>query len=757
MVQLGYRHACSLLDNNTVKCWGQNNSGQLGQEDTITRGNGLNEMGDDLAAVDLVPDMIDLVWGGYSSNNITYRENAPSLNAPTGYPTGATFSYSTTTADVCTVVAGTGVLTIVSSGTCRVSLTVSASNYRSGVRTFDLTVGRAVMSNFAWRGYTGNNAVTFPTVPALVNPTGMVSGATLAYSTVSSTVCSVNSSSGALTLLGTGNCVVKVVATATGYSDATVSVTVVVSAIGSALATWTGYTPSTATFGGATPTLNAPGGGPEGVSVSYAYASTTTNVCTVNSSGALTLVRDGTCTIRLTASATNYRDTTIDRSITINKGTMSSFAWSGYAGSNAVTFPTAPALVNPTGMASGATLAYSTVSSTVCSVNSSSGALTLLGTGNCVVKVVVTAAGYSDATVSVTVVVSAGGSALATWTGYTPSTATFGGAVPTLNSPGGAPEGVSVTYAYASTTTSVCTVSSTGALTLLSHGTCTIRLTASASNYSDTTLDRSVTVNKGTMSNLVWLGYTGNNTATFPNAPAPLDAVRGPRGVRVTYRYTSNTENICTVVNTTGVLTLVRDGTCTITLTASAPNYIDATINRNITIRKGTMSNFAWRGYADSNSATLPTAPALVNPTGMAQGATLAYSTMSPGICSVNSSTGTLNLLATGNCVVKVVATATGYNNANATVTVTVSPGEPPWATWTGYTPDTTTFAGMTPTLNSPGGAPEGVSVTYAYASKTTSVCTVEKFERCSNNSGKRNLHDHLNRKCNRSRQPRDR
>ena len=261
MVQLGTQHVCALLDDDTIKCWGRNQAGQLGQENTATIGDESGEMGDNLTAVNLVPDMLGLAWSGYSSNNITFGENAPLLNAPTGHPTGATFSYSTSPASVCTVVEGTGVLTIVGTGICRVSLTASASGYRTGVRTFDLTVGEAQMSNFAWSGYSGSNTATFPIAPILVAPTG------------------------------------------------------------------------------------APGG----VSVTYGYVSTTMNICTVSSIGALTLVRDGTCTIRLTVSAENYSDTIVDQNITINKGTMSGFAWNGYAGSNAATFPNAPALVAPTG------------------------------------------------------------------------------------------------------------------------------------------------------------------------------------------------------------------------------------------------------------------------------------------------------------------------------------------------------------------------------------------------------------------------
>jgi len=49
----GQLHNCARLENNTVKCWGFNSSGQLGVGDTFARGAQAGEMGDALPTVDL--------------------------------------------------------------------------------------------------------------------------------------------------------------------------------------------------------------------------------------------------------------------------------------------------------------------------------------------------------------------------------------------------------------------------------------------------------------------------------------------------------------------------------------------------------------------------------------------------------------------------------------------------------------------------------------------------------------------------------
>ncbi len=49
----GLDFKCALLDNFTVKCWGNNNRGQLGKDSTTVLGDGVNEMGNNLTEINI--------------------------------------------------------------------------------------------------------------------------------------------------------------------------------------------------------------------------------------------------------------------------------------------------------------------------------------------------------------------------------------------------------------------------------------------------------------------------------------------------------------------------------------------------------------------------------------------------------------------------------------------------------------------------------------------------------------------------------
>ena len=52
-IALGWAHACAVLNDGSLKCWGFNYPGQLGIGDSVSRGDNPSEMGDNLPAVKL--------------------------------------------------------------------------------------------------------------------------------------------------------------------------------------------------------------------------------------------------------------------------------------------------------------------------------------------------------------------------------------------------------------------------------------------------------------------------------------------------------------------------------------------------------------------------------------------------------------------------------------------------------------------------------------------------------------------------------
>lgn len=100
-VTVGAVHACAVLDNDTLKCWGYNATGELGQSDTTNRGDSANQMGDHLSAIDfgggltvksvvsgnhetcaILSNNAMKCWGGYSTGQLGQGDTANRGDTP---------------------------------------------------------------------------------------------------------------------------------------------------------------------------------------------------------------------------------------------------------------------------------------------------------------------------------------------------------------------------------------------------------------------------------------------------------------------------------------------------------------------------------------------------------------------------------------------------------------------------------------------------------------------------------------------------
>ncbi|MEO1056875.1 MAG: hypothetical protein AAFY28_08185, partial [Actinomycetota bacterium] len=75
-ISAGDTHSCALLDNGDVKCWGANGDGQLGQGDKIVRGDNAGELGDNLPAIDLGLGRTAVAISSNAKHNCVVLDNA---------------------------------------------------------------------------------------------------------------------------------------------------------------------------------------------------------------------------------------------------------------------------------------------------------------------------------------------------------------------------------------------------------------------------------------------------------------------------------------------------------------------------------------------------------------------------------------------------------------------------------------------------------------------------------------------------------
>jgi hypothetical protein len=455
-----------------------------------------------------------------------------------GTPTGSVSFYSGSTLVGFATLSG-GVATLPTNSLA------GGTYYIKGIYSGDSTYLTSTSPDVTQSVDQASQTITFPTIPATTLLTGSVtldatasSGLAVSYASTTTSICTVSGSTA--TLLAVGTCSIE--AKQAGNTDYKAASWVTQSfKVTQSPQTITFAALPAVTFGVAPFSVSATAS--SGLAVSF--ASTTTSVCTV-STDTVTLVSSGTCTIKASqagnvdylAAANVYQSFTV------------------HAEAQTITFPTIPATPLVTGSvtldataSSGLPVSYASTTTSICTVAGST--VTLVAIGTCDIEAK-----------------QAGGSgyAAAPWVtnGFKvtldPQTITF----PTIAAVtyGVAPFGLSATassglaVSFASTTSSVCTVSAT-TVTIVGGGTCTIDATQAGNSIyaAATPVYQSFTV------------HAEAQTITFPTVPSTplsdgsvtLDATASS-GLPVTYA--STTTPVCTVSGST--VTLLTTGTCTI-------------------------------------------------------------------------------------------------------------------------------------------------------------------------------------------------
>ena len=288
----------------------------------------------------------------------------------------------------------------------------------------------------------------------------------------------------------------------------------------------------------------------------------------------------GTCSIRAiddgdstySAASSPTIDITVasatSRTLTIDAGS--------YTSSYSFTVGTKPTITSTASAGDGSgTKSYSSSTTSVCTINSSTGLVAFVDAGTCTIAAAITSAGgYSSANataISFTITAASRTLSLAGDSGPYAINAT----PPTMV---GTPSAGSGSVTYTSSATSICTVnSSTGVVAFVDAGTCTISssiaansgyaaASSSSRSFTITAISRTLTIDAGSYN----ATYAGN--ATPPTITSTASAGSG------TKQYSSSTTSVCTINASTGVVTFVDAGTCTIAATiSSSGNYGAAT------------------------------------------------------------------------------------------------------------------------------------------------------------------------------------
>ena len=559
----------------------------------------------------------------------------PTLTATSD--SGLTPTFTSSTTGVCTITSG-GALTFISTGTC----TINSSQTGNSSYLAATPVSRSFTVNAVAPGAPvigtvtpGDTQATVTFTPPASNGGGSITGYT------------VTASPGGATATGTGSPI-----TITGLTNG-VNYTFTVTATTSAgTGSSSGVSGSVAPAASQSITFNDPGtqnfGSMPSLSATSSsglpvgFSTPTAGVCTVNSLGVVSLISVGTCTITVSqaGNSTFLPATPVSRTFSV-----------------VAVVPAAPTIGTATGGNGQATVTFATpgfnggVAVTGYTVTANPGGITASGPASPIVVTGLTNGVTYTFTVTATNLVGTGPASVAsnaitpvatqTITFTDPGTQSLG-TTPTFS----ATSSSGLVVSFISTTTSVCTITSGGLLTLIASGTCTVEASQAGNGayQAATTVTRSFSV----VAAVPGAPTIGTVTATSGQATVTFTAPTVTGSSAITgYTVTSSPGGItATGTSSPIVVTGLTDGvayTFTVTATSSAGTGTASATSTAVTPKTSQTVTFANPG---SQTVGVPLNLSATASSGLA----VTFTSATPAVCIV--SLGGVTFLSAGTCTI---------------------------------------------------------------------------------------------------------
>ena len=320
------------------------------------------------------------------------------------------------------------------------------------------------------------------------------------------------------------------------------------------------------------------------------WTSSNESVATVSTTGVIKAVGNGTC--KITATTTDGTNLSASVNITVDmKVTGISFSITDYTITNIGQTPVFTPTITPSNAANKKVL-WTSSDKSIATV-SSTGVIKAVSNGTC--KIIATTTDGTNLSASVNITVALPIKATGITTNITNYTITTIHDVPTFRATITPTDTTNKTVKWSSSNTNVATVSESGVITAVGNGTCTI----TATTTDGTNLSASVNLTVGFRAESISLDKT---SYTFnKNESLKLTATVLPDNTNnKTVKWESSNKNVA-IVNSSGMVSPVGKGTCTITATTTDGTNKTASCNitSNVDCLKGDINKDGIVDVAD--------------------------------------------------------------------------------------------------------------------------------------------------------------